>query len=194
MDKEPDEIRSEIEDTRAQMTDTIEAIGYRADVKARAKDSINEKKDAVVGAVTGAKDAIVGVATDTSDAIASTLSDAKPDAGQTRAATKRAVSVAQSNPLGLAIGGAALGFLTGIALPSSRQETERLQPVADQIKDAATDAGEQALEHGKQVVQETASSALQTAKESGKEHGQAMAEELKQTAQESVASQNPSGS
>jgi hypothetical protein len=193
MGKEPDEIRSEIEQTRAQMTGTVEAIGYRADVKSRAKDSISEKKDAVVGAVTSAKDALVGTAADTSDSIASTLSEAIPDSGQARDSARRAVSVAQNNPLGLAVGGAALGFLAGIALPSSRAETRRLQPVANQIKDTATDVGEQALEHGRQVVQDTAQSALETAKESGKEHGQAMADELKETAQDAAGSKTQEG-
>ena len=49
MGETPDHIREDIEETRARMGDTVEAIGYKADVKSRMKDTIGEKKDAVVG-------------------------------------------------------------------------------------------------------------------------------------------------
>ena len=48
MGETPDHIREDIEETRARMGDTVEAIGYKADVKSRMKDTIVEKKDAVV--------------------------------------------------------------------------------------------------------------------------------------------------
>ena len=35
MGETPDDIREEIEETRARMGDTVEAIGYKADVKSR---------------------------------------------------------------------------------------------------------------------------------------------------------------
>ena len=45
MGKEPGEIREEIEETRGQMGETVEALGYKADVKTRAKDSLAGKRD-----------------------------------------------------------------------------------------------------------------------------------------------------
>jgi len=39
--KGKDEIRDEIEETRRQMGDTIEALAYKADVKSRAKESLH---------------------------------------------------------------------------------------------------------------------------------------------------------
>ena len=47
MGEDPDAIRARIEETRGSMGDTIEAIGYKTDVKSRAKDSVTEKTDAV---------------------------------------------------------------------------------------------------------------------------------------------------
>ena len=41
MGEDPQAIREEIEATRDQMGDTIEAIGYKTDVKARAKESVS---------------------------------------------------------------------------------------------------------------------------------------------------------
>ena len=52
MGKDPDVIREEIEETRSQMSETVDALGYKADVKSRVKDSISDKKDAVVGRLT----------------------------------------------------------------------------------------------------------------------------------------------
>jgi hypothetical protein len=166
MDKAPDAIRSEIEETRAQMTDTIEAIGHRADITARAKESIGEKKESVVSAVVGARDAVFGTASAGASVVSSMLSDTVPHAAETKARMKTAVSVAQKNPLGLAFAGAARGFLAAMLIPSTRIETGRLGPVASQLKESAVEAGENAIEHGKEVAGETAQVALASAAES----------------------------
>ncbi len=42
MAKGKDEIRDEIEETRRQMGDTIDALAYKADVKSRAKESLHD--------------------------------------------------------------------------------------------------------------------------------------------------------
>src|SRR5438045_6449275 len=55
--QDPSEIREEIEQTRARMGDTVEAIGYKTDVKSRAKDSVNEKIGGVRERITGVKQA-----------------------------------------------------------------------------------------------------------------------------------------
>ena len=49
MGEDPDRIRDEIEQTRAEMGETVDALGYKTDVKARAKDSIQDKKESVMG-------------------------------------------------------------------------------------------------------------------------------------------------
>jgi len=73
-----------------------------------------------------------------------------------------------------------LGFLVGLAAPSTRVEDERLGPVADQVKDKARETGQEALERGKQVAQEATQAAGQTAKE----HGQHLAESAKRNAEQ----------
>jgi hypothetical protein len=40
MGEDPDMIRKDIEDTRERMGETVDALGYKADVKGRAKDSV----------------------------------------------------------------------------------------------------------------------------------------------------------
>ena len=184
MGEEPDRIRAEIEATRAEMSETVDALGYKADVKARAKESIQEKKDSakesIVGATQSVKERIVGAGSDVGD----TVSDKAPDAEQVKYHARRAVGVAQSNPLGLAIGSVAVGFVAGLLIPSTRVEDEKVGPVADDVKERAKQTGQEALEHGKQVAQDAAQSAQETVKESGQQHAQQVRDSAQEHAQD----------
>jgi len=130
MGEDPAAIREEIEQTRERMGDTVDALGYKADVPSRAKDSISDK-------VQGAKAKITGTG--------SQVSDATPGTEDVKQAGKQAVGIAQENPLGLAIGAAAVGFLAGMLIPSTKIEDERLGPVADQVKEQVKQTGQEAV-------------------------------------------------
>ena len=56
MGQDPDMIRRDIEDTRERMGETVDALGYKTDVKSRAKESVTEKVDTVKEKLVGAKD------------------------------------------------------------------------------------------------------------------------------------------
>jgi gas vesicle protein len=88
---------------------------------------------------------------------------------------RQAVSTAQENPLGLAIGAVAVGFVAGMLIPSTSVEDEKIGPMADQLKDRVMETGQEALDHGKQVAQDVAQSAQETVKESGQQHAQELA-------------------
>jgi ElaB/YqjD/DUF883 family membrane-anchored ribosome-binding protein len=45
-DRTPEEIRADIEQTREELGDTVEALAAKTDVKARAQDRVTEIKDA----------------------------------------------------------------------------------------------------------------------------------------------------
>jgi ElaB/YqjD/DUF883 family membrane-anchored ribosome-binding protein len=181
----------------------VEAVGYKADVPSRAKEAVSDKvenvKSKVAGTATRAKEAVVGTASRAGDSVsgaASRVGDATPSRGQVKQAGRRAAGMAKENPLGLAIGAAALGFLAGLAVPSTRVEDERLGPVADQVKDRVKETGQEALDRGKQVAQEVASTAAETAKDKTQEHGQELADSARQNAQDvrSEASSSSSSS
>ena len=99
------------------MGETVDALGYKTDVKARAKDSLQDKKESVMGVAQSAKERLVGAG--------QSVGDATPDADQVKHQARRAKSVAQENPLGLAVGAIAVGFLAGMLIPSTRVEDER---------------------------------------------------------------------
>jgi ElaB/YqjD/DUF883 family membrane-anchored ribosome-binding protein len=180
MGQDPDAIRQDIEQTRSEMSETVEAVGYKADVPSRAKEAVSDKVENVKAKVSGtasrAKEAVTG-ASDRAGA-------ATPSRGEVKQQARRAAGLAKENPLGLAIGAAAVGFLAGLVVPSTRVEDEKLGPVADQVKDKARETGQEALERGKQVAQEVASSAAETAKQQTQEQGQELAGSAKQHAQD----------
>jgi gas vesicle protein len=156
MGQEPEAIRREIEQQREDMSETVDALGYKADVKNRTKDAISDRKDALVSKVSGNT----------------------PDSDEVKQGAKRAAGVAQENPLGLAIGAAAVGFVAGLLIPSTSVEDEKVGPLADQVKEKAKETGQEAMERGKEVAGEAAESAKATVQESGQQH----ADELKRSA------------
>jgi ElaB/YqjD/DUF883 family membrane-anchored ribosome-binding protein len=162
--QDPSEIREEIEETRARMGDTVEAIGYKTDVKARAKESVQQKVSGVRERITGAKDSVA---------------DKTPSPGDVTEGARQAAGVAQQNPLGLGIAAVAGGFLIGMLIPSTRVEDEKFGQTATEVKDRVKDTAQEAMEHGKQVAQEVAQNAADTAKEQGQQH----ADELKSSIQ-----------
>ena len=156
MGQDTGQIREEIEETRARMGDTVEALCYKADVPSRVSDKVGNVRAKITGSA--------------------------PDGAQMKDGAKQAVGVAQQNPIGLALGSVAVGFVAGMLIPSTQVEDEKIGPMADQMKERAKETGQEALDRGKHVAQEAAQSATDTARESG----QRQAEELRGSAQEKV--------
>ncbi|HEY6015394.1 MAG TPA: hypothetical protein VIU16_01305, partial [Gaiellaceae bacterium] len=68
----------------------------------------------------------------------------------------------------------------GLAAPSTSIESERIGPVADQVKEAAKETGQEALDRSREVAQATAHSAVETAKDEGRAHGHELASGLRE--------------
>jgi hypothetical protein len=158
MGQDTGQIRQDIEETRGRMGETVEALGYKADVPGRAKEAISGRVESVK----------------------SKLSGATPDSGDVKQGARRAKGIAQENPLGLAIGAVAVGFVGGLLIPSTRVEDEKIGPIADQVKEKAKETGQEAMDRGTEVARQAADSAKKTAQEAGREQ----AEGLKESAHE----------
>jgi Protein of unknown function (DUF3618) len=150
MGQDPSDIKQDIEHTREQMGDTVEALGYKADVPGRAKEA-------------------------TKEAISTRVESAQQGA-------RKAAGMAQENPLGLAVGAVAVGFVAGMVIPSTKIEDEKLGPLADDVKEKAKETGQEAMERGKEVARQASESAKETVQEAGREQ----AEGLRDSAQEKV--------
>jgi ElaB/YqjD/DUF883 family membrane-anchored ribosome-binding protein len=92
----PDEIRHDIEKTREQMGDTVEALAAKADVKGQARAKVTELRENV---------------TQKKEELSASASQAAPDsAGQ---AAEQAKTFARGNPTAVA---AAVGVVAGFVL------------------------------------------------------------------------------
>jgi ElaB/YqjD/DUF883 family membrane-anchored ribosome-binding protein len=138
------------------MGDTAEALGHKADVPGRAREAISDKVDSVKSTFSGAKDSV---------------SEATPSGDNVKQGARQAVGIAKENPLGLAIGATAVGFVAGLLIPSTKVEDERIGPMADQVKEQAKEKGQEAVDRGKHVAEQAA----ETVKEEGRQQAQEMA-------------------
>lgn len=154
MGQDASEIREEIEQTRAEMGDTVDALAYKTDVRSRVRESFADKRERLRAQMTGST---------------SRLGEVAPDGEEIKQGAQRAVGVAEENPIGLALGGVAVGFLAGMLLPSTRIEDERVGPIADEVKEKAIETGHEAIDRGKDVAGQVAEQAVETAKEAGSE-------------------------
>lgn len=194
MGQDPDQIRQEIEATRSRMEETVEAIGHRADVRARSKERLSSARSQMVGGVTRAKDraveSIVGTKESATGRLSNTTSgvaDTTASAGEFTEVVRRKAGLAQENPLGLALGSFALGFIAGMFIPSTKIEQEKVGPLAEQVRDKVQETGQEALERGKQVVEQipqATEQARQAASESVIQSAQEQASELASSTKE----------
>jgi hypothetical protein len=93
----PEELQAEIEKTREELGDTVEALAEKADVKAQAKARIESAKDA---------------AQQKKETVSTTIKSATPESAAVGA--QKVATTAKKNPVPLAAGGAfVVGFLIG---------------------------------------------------------------------------------
>jgi gas vesicle protein len=168
MGQDPSVIRAEIEETRQRVGDEVDALSYKTDVGARMGDYVDDKKQAVKSTVGGVKETVTGVV---------------PDPRALKRGATHVRDTAASNPIGLAVGGLAVGFVVGTLLPKTQMENERLGETSDRMLDAAKQTASDAVERGKQVAQEAAGAAVDTAKESGREQSEELTSTLQDRAQ-----------
>ena len=168
MGETSDDIREDIEQRRERMGETVEAIGYKTDVKSRMKDNIADKKDAVVSHVTGAM----------------------PDSEQMKSGARK-VGISKQNPLGLGLAAVAAGFVAGTLLPSTSMEDEKLGDMSDQVGEKAREASQEAFDRGKEVAREAVGTAKETVDEKTNDAAQQMASSLRDKAQEIGSTPTP---
>jgi hypothetical protein len=161
------EIREEIEETRLRVGEEVDALSYKTDVGARLDDYVDEKKEAVTSKVVGAKDAVVSAV--------GSVGSVVPSGDAVGQRSRRVRRMVRSTPIGMGVGAAAVGFVAGLLVPSTRLEDEHLGDVSARVKETASEAGQDALERGRDVAR----SAMDTVKEEGAQEGRELASDLK---------------
>jgi Protein of unknown function (DUF3618) len=96
-ERSPDEIEADIERTREELGDTVEALAAKTDVKTRAKEKVTETKETISQKVSGMGDSAKAAAPESASAGA-----------------QQAAAVVKENPENAALAGAfAAGLIAG---------------------------------------------------------------------------------
>ena len=209
---DPDDIRADIERTRAALSDDVDDLAESVKPRSVARRQVDKVKDAV-GSVKervmgsddddygadystptvgdrayAAKDAVADKAYAAKDTVSGKASEA---AGAVREAPTAVKRKTQGNPLAAGVVAFGLGMLVSSLIPSSekeRQAVSTLQDNLEPVKQKATDVARDMGESLKPAAQEAAESVKSTAQEgvgSVKQEGQSAAQDVKDQARDS---------
>lgn len=210
MSDNPDEIRAEIERTRANLSDNVNELVDEANPKNIAKRKVNRVKEATVGV----KDKIMGSASDAGHSTHSAVSDkvssasstvsgaassaqsrvsdaASSVSGAVSSAPQQARRKTEGNPLAAGLVAFGAGLLISSLIPSSEREQEAARGVKENlepVKEKVTEVAKETAGSLKEPLQDAAESVKSTAQEAAqnvKEESASAASDVKQEAQSS---------
>ncbi|MGI3783853.1 MAG: DUF3618 domain-containing protein [Janthinobacterium lividum] len=190
---DPEEIRREIERTRANLSGDVDALADQANPKNIARRQVENVKGSIKDKGNDLKDKIMGVASDAGDSAHGTVANAQAALGDARGAVTDAPGnikrKSQGNPLGAGLVAFGAGLLVSSLIPASQRERaaavdlkERAEPITSKITDAAKEVAGNLKEPAQQAAADLKDTATQAAQHV-KEQGQDSAQEVKGTAQ-----------
>ena len=177
---DPDEIRQEIERTRADLSNNVNTLADTVNPSQVAKRQAGKVKDAVFGA----KEKVMGSASNgaaTGSSVADSLSNA-PQQVQAKTA---------GNPLAAGVIAFGIGMLAGSLLPASDVERQAAVKVKETAAPIATDAAKEVADNLKDPAQQAVASVKDTATDAAatvKDEGTSAAQDVKDQANESKES------
>jgi gas vesicle protein len=174
MGQSTEELRREIEYTREDLGQTLDAIGDRVSPGRM----VERRKNRVVNGFSSVRDRVMGSASDAGHSIGDT-------AGGTidtiKGAPDAVVQQTQGNPL---VAGA-VAFGVGVLMASVFPATAKEQEVADQLKDKAQPLADELKQTGQEIAEhlkEPARDAVESVKQAATEGQQAVADTAKDAA------------
>ncbi len=163
MSNDPEQIRREIERTRTELSDNVNALGDKVNPGSIAKRQVSR----VRGAATSVKDAVMRSDADTADTgqqVATTMGDAVT--GAPNAVARKA----QGSPIAAGLIAFGAGLLVSSLLPASKVEQQAAekvkdtaQPLVDDLTDTAKEVAGNLKEPAKQALEEVKSTATDAA-------------------------------
>lgn len=177
---DPDQIRAEIERTRANLSDDVNALTYEAKPSTMAKRQVGR----VRGAMGRAKEAVMGTTSQAGSSMTSSVGGAVSSAGDAvTSVPDRAVSQTRGNPVAAGLVAFGVGALVASLIPATEKERE----LAGNAKDAAAPLAHKASEAAKEAVdqmREPVADAVQSVKGTAEDAAGTVADEGKSAAQE----------
>jgi hypothetical protein len=206
---DPDVIRRQIEDTRANLSYDVDALNEKVNPTrvvdrrvGKAKSSVAGLKDKVFGAahdggsqVGGAAQSAAGSAQHAASSAAGTVQSAAHSAvGAVQSAPDTIQRQAQGNPLAAGLIAFGVGWLVSSLLPTSEKEKqlasqaesavkEHSQPLVDQAKNVAQEIGDNLKPMAQDAV-ESVKATAQEGVEAVKSEGQSAAQDVQGTAKD----------
>jgi hypothetical protein len=195
---DPDQIRQEIEQTRAELSNDVDALTY----KVSPSRAVGERVDRAKGAFHGMKEKIMGTASEVTgsagagvSAMGDRLSSAASSVGDTAGATPRMLQEkAQGSPLAAGLVAFGIGVVISSLLPRSNREQQLAQQVkdkvgehADELKQKAVEIGQDVREHIREPVRHAVEAVKSTASDAAdtvRGEGQAAAHDVQGKAQQ----------
>ncbi|MCU1371661.1 MAG: hypothetical protein JWO77_2855 [Ilumatobacteraceae bacterium] len=182
MAERTEELRRDIEATRAHMTGTIDEIGDRVSpgrIAERRWQSVRSSGSRLAESVMGApRSATQRAGSAVSGAQGSASDMASSAAHAVTEAPDRAKDATAGNPIAAGAVAFGLGVLIGSLAPASREEEQLAEQLVDPVKTAVTESGQELASAVKDHVQEDMAPVL--------EHASEAAAEVKQHAMESA--------
>lgn len=185
---EVEQLRREIDATREDLGESVGALAYKADVKNRGKEALEDKKEVVMQKVDEMKSKVTGgggdgpgVADKVKDKLPSTdavkdrlpdgqalkdkLPDGAPSKEDIKAKAQDAAETARQNPAAVAGAAAVAGLAAGLALPETEIERQKVKPAAQDARRQATERVQETVQQVKAGAQDAAGSVADAVKE-----------------------------
>ncbi|MDQ0373354.1 DUF3618 domain-containing protein [Cellulomonas humilata] len=191
MSTDPDQIRDDIERTRAELSSDVDALTD----KVSPTQAAQRQADRIRATATDVKERVMGGVSDGAQSVGSAASAVGDTATSLPAAAR---SRARGNPLAAGLVAFGIGWLASSLLPSTRQEQQLAQSAKEQaapLVQDAKDAAQGIAENLRQPAQEAAAAVKDRATEAGstlKDEGRSAAQDLRSDATD--AAENVRGS
>jgi len=183
---EVDELRKQIDESRENLGAAVGALAYKADVKNRGKEAIDDKKEAIMekvqelkAKVTGDGEGSIGETVkaklpsgeDLKSKLPDSVADAAPSTEGIKRKAQDAAGVAHDHPIAVTAGAAAAGLVVGLALPETDLERQKLAPTARQVREQVQGSAQDVIEHAKEAAKQAVAGAADAVQSKGQEHG-----------------------
>ncbi|NED96569.1 DUF3618 domain-containing protein [Phytoactinopolyspora alkaliphila] len=185
MTNDPDQIRADIERTRTDLSENVDAVRDRVSPGSVVK----RQRSRVQGAMSSARERVMGAMPDVGSGGGSPVDSVKDT--MTDAPTKVRERT-EGNPLAAGLVAFGVGWLASAIIPASKQERqaagtvkEYAQDMANQATDVAKEMAEDMREPAQQAMESVKSTAAEGA-QTVREEGTSAAQDIKDTGQESV--------
>jgi gas vesicle protein len=169
---DPDEIRNDIERTRRELGQDVDALADKVNPGKMA----HRQTDKMRRAATRLKDRVMGTASDVVDDAQSAVGHAGEAVAD---APRKVTSATQGNPIAVGLIAFGVGLLAASLIPASRHEQEAAEkvkdaaaPVVEKAKDVAMESADHLREPAREAgeaVKERAAEAVDTVKTEGQE-------------------------